>query len=56
MSSNSGSICVICAWRATCTKKYSVSSDISLRCPDYTEDVSLELPKAKSKEENSESA
>jgi len=33
--------CVICAWRETCQKRFSVTYDIALNCPDYTFDVTL---------------
>lgn len=32
--------CVICAWRGTCAKKFSIDEG-GLHCPDYTEDVQL---------------
>lgn len=32
-------ICVVCAWRETCQKKYSFSSSGGTKCPDYTRDV-----------------
>jgi hypothetical protein len=37
---SSTEICVICAWRASCQKKFSVSGR-SLRCPDFVRDLSL---------------
>ena len=35
--------CFICAWRATCQKRYSVSADMNLNvnCPDYSRDVTI---------------
>ena len=35
--------CFICAWRATCQKRFTVSTDISLNvnCPDYSRDVTI---------------
>lgn len=33
-------LCAVCAWRATCQKKFSMTVD-SRFCPDYTRDVSL---------------
>lgn len=33
-------ICVICAWRADCQKKFSVSGK-NVRCPDFVRDVSV---------------
>ncbi len=32
--------CVICAWRGTCVKKFSIGEG-GLHCPDYTEDVQI---------------
>lgn len=32
--------CVLCAWRGTCAKKFSIGEG-GLHCPDYTEDVQL---------------
>jgi hypothetical protein len=32
--------CVICAWRGSCAKKFSIDEG-GLHCPDYTEDVQL---------------
>jgi len=34
-------ICVVCAWRETCQKKYSFSSSGGTKCPDYTRDLTL---------------
>lgn len=36
-------ICVICAWRESCTKRYRVKSNalFDVNCPDYTRDVKL---------------
>lgn len=33
-------ICVVCAWRADCQKKFSVSGR-DVRCPDFVKDLSL---------------
>lgn len=33
-------ICVICAWRETCQKKFSVSGK-DARCADFTKDLSI---------------
>jgi hypothetical protein len=35
--------CCICAWRESCRKRYSVSTDASgsVRCPDYTRDLAI---------------
>lgn len=45
-------ICVVCAWRANCQKKFSVSGK-DLRCPDFVKDISLSEEKDE-KEEDSE--
>ena len=42
-------ICVICAWRANCQKKFSVSGK-DLRCPDFVRDVSMPERKEEIKE------
>jgi hypothetical protein len=41
-------ICAICAWRATCQKKFTVSGR-DLRCAEYVRDVTI-------KEESEEEA
>lgn len=33
-------ICIVCAWRADCKKKFTVSGK-DIRCPDFTRDVSI---------------
>ena len=33
-------LCGICAWRATCQKKFSLSHD-ALHCPDFSRDVTI---------------
>lgn len=35
------SICVVCAWRADCKKKYSLAGGMNLRCPEFSRDVTL---------------
>ncbi|MEK7238781.1 MAG: hypothetical protein AAB012_04725 [Nitrospirota bacterium] len=45
-------ICAICAWRANCQKKFSVSGK-DLRCPDFVKDISLSEEKDE-KEKDSE--
>jgi hypothetical protein len=37
-------ICVVCAWRASCQKKFSISGR-NIRCPDFVRDVSLQEEK-----------
>jgi hypothetical protein len=35
--------CAICAWRANCQKKFSVSTDATgqVHCPDYSRDLAI---------------
>jgi hypothetical protein len=35
--------CAICAWRAGCQKRFSVSADASgyVHCPDYSRDLAI---------------
>jgi hypothetical protein len=37
---NTKNICVICAYRATCQKKFSISGK-DMNCPDFARDVSI---------------
>lgn len=34
-------LCVVCAWREHCQKKYFVSKDPAPRCPDFSRDVTI---------------
>lgn len=34
-------ICLTCAWRNDCIKKYSFQSSGLAQCPEYTEDIRL---------------
>ncbi len=34
------SICSLCAWRATCQKKFSISGR-DMRCPDFVKDLTI---------------
>ena len=40
----SGNICVVCAWRATCQKKFSISGK-DMKCSDFVRDVSIKEEK-----------
>ena len=42
--SSSGNICIVCAWRATCQKKFSVSGK-DMKCSDFVKDVSIKEEK-----------
>ncbi len=42
---NDRSLCVICAWRQTCNKKFTVDGATSTRCQEYTRDITLKQAK-----------
>jgi Uma2 family endonuclease len=48
--SKKADICVVCAWRADCQKKFSISGR-DMRCPDFVRDVSLPEDEEEQKEE-----
>jgi hypothetical protein len=37
-------ICVTCAWRAACNKKFSMDGSTTTKCIDYTRDLTLKAP------------
>ncbi len=47
-------ICPVCAWRASCAKRFSMSGDETLHCPDFSEDVTLRRKTAEEQKEESE--
>jgi hypothetical protein len=38
-------ICIVCAWRENCQKKFSVSGK-NIKCPDFARDLSIKDDKA----------
>jgi len=40
----SDTICAVCAWRATCQKKFSISGK-DMKCADFVRDVSIKEEK-----------
>ncbi len=50
-------ICVVCAWRQTCNKKFSMDGATTTKCPDFTRDVTLKetAPEVEEQEKKSES-
>ncbi len=54
MSKETVEICAICAWRATCQKKFSISGK-DIRCPDFVRDVSIKSEDKEKEEEKKES-
>lgn len=43
-------ICAICAWRATCQKKFSVSGK-DMRCAEFVRDVTIKEEQEETEEE-----
>jgi hypothetical protein len=41
MSEDSRKLCIGCAWRGNCAKRFSMGDDATLHCPDFTEDITL---------------
>jgi hypothetical protein len=39
--SNEPSLCIVCAWRKDCQKKFMKRKDGEFNCPDYTRDMSI---------------
>ncbi len=35
--------CAVCAWRETCSKRFSVA-DGGARCPDFSRDITIKEP------------
>jgi len=46
MNQDKRTLCVICAWRENCAKRFAMSQDSTLHCPDFSEDISLKKSKA----------
>ncbi len=44
--SDEKTICVVCAWRQTCNKKFSMDGATTTRCTDYTRDITLRQPES----------
>jgi len=44
------SICVVCAWRQNCNKKFSIANAPVKRCPDYVRDLTLPRPTEEAQE------
>jgi|YelNatPaOPRAMG01_1025707.scaffolds.fasta_scaffold563308_2 hypothetical protein len=35
------SLCVICAWRRDCQKRFLRKEGVGLRCPDFSRDITI---------------
>jgi hypothetical protein len=44
--------CSVCAWRATCKKRFMSGDSLALHCPEFTYDVSLKKKEEKEKRAN----
>lgn len=53
MSQDTRKLCVNCAWRENCAKKFSMDSS-TMHCADYTEDLALNKSGAKQPPSNEE--
>ncbi|MCS7203081.1 MAG: hypothetical protein NZ809_01330 [Thermodesulfovibrio sp.] len=42
-------ICVICAWRATCQKQFTLKA--GQRCPDFVKDITIKTEEEEEKKE-----
>jgi hypothetical protein len=38
---NERSLCVMCAWRQACNKKFTMDGATTTRCAEYTRDITL---------------
>lgn len=52
MSAEQASLCIVCAWRKDCQKKFSRSKDVSFRCAEFTRDMTIGREKADDKKED----
>lgn len=51
---NGHTICVTCAWRPTCNKKFSMDGSTTTRCPEYTRDITLKSPSSDKEKDKKE--
>ncbi len=49
-------LCIVCAWRESCQKKYSFSTSGNTKCPDYTRDLSLPKEEKEGREKDTRHA
>jgi hypothetical protein len=48
-------MCVMCAWRQTCNKKFLMDGATTTRCLEYTRDLTLKAPVEEKEESNKQS-
>ncbi len=46
-------ICILCAWRATCQKKFSISGK-DMKCADFVKDISISVEEKEKEPADSE--
>ncbi len=50
-------LCILCAWRENCLKKFRFSDGVALHCPEFCRDLTIKDQKeAIESEENTEKA
>ena len=54
MSNVTHKICPVCAWRGNCAKRFSMSGDETLHCPDFSEDITLRKKSEDAEKDESE--
>lgn len=47
------SLCIVCAWRKDCKKRYLQDKEVTLRCPDFTRDALIKKDKADAENDSS---
>ncbi len=47
MSYDNKKICPLCAWRENCAKRFAMGGDVTLHCPDFSEDIRLRSQREK---------
>jgi len=45
-------MCIICAWRSTCQKQFSLKA--GQKCPDFVKDVTVKIQNNEEKQQNDE--
>lgn len=52
MTAEQKQMCVICAWRATCQKQFSLRA--GEKCPEFVRDVTIKIEEEEREEEEKE--
>ena len=51
---NEKTVCVLCAWRQACNKKFLMDGATTTRCAEYTRDITLPEPEKEMSEKRKE--